>query len=90
MINNRYYIVCNKHIGMFGQNWLLFWRDNESGYTHDIRKAGIYNGTERKEYPIANTFDEYIKYRDNKEDNFYLNIDVIKNKFKEFHLIEIQ
>lgn len=44
----KYIIVKNQ----FNIGTLTFWRSNQCGYTSNLEDAGIYDGTERKEYPI--------------------------------------
>ena len=84
------YIICNKHPGLFGNNWLKFWGPNHNGYTQDIRNAGIYESAEN-EYPLILTKEDYYSIRCNnkKLDNYYIPVELIKKEYKEFHLIEI-
>ncbi|QPW62114.1 hypothetical protein [Clostridium botulinum] len=48
----KYLLLCNRHNSIYGDSWCLFWgcRDEESGYTSDIRIAHRFNEEEIEEF----------------------------------------
>ncbi|KGM93533.1 hypothetical protein IRP63_14150 (plasmid) [Clostridium botulinum] len=48
----KYLLLCNRHNSIYGDEWCLFWgcRDEECGYTSDVRIAHRFNEEEIKEF----------------------------------------
>lgn len=51
-MNKKYLLLCNRHDGLYGENWCLFWgrRENKSGYTSDVRIAHRFNEEEIEKF----------------------------------------
>lgn len=84
----EYYLLTNRHINMFGKNWLLFWGPNNQGYCSSTKNAGVYKNDEVKAYPIITSRIEYRELKV-KPDDYYMPVEVIKNEYEEVTLVEI-
>jgi hypothetical protein len=81
------YLITTRHESIFGKNWLMFWCNNNKGYTSDIRNADIYNiDKNNSDYPVLTSKEEAFKFKS--YGDYYLSTETIETEFKEFHLIE--
>lgn len=84
------YLVTKRHDSIFGRNWLLFWGPNRSGYTSDIRNAGVYEieSNCKEDYPIVLSKTELRASK--AYSDFYIPVEVIERDFRTFHLVEVE
>jgi hypothetical protein len=62
----KYLILCNRHEGIFGDNFALWWgfKNEGGGYSSDFRNAHLYNYDEIKEHHLNDKDDPAIKLSD--------------------------